>query len=468
MNLNEISNNSPDSLIEIITSDDSMIGYVKLTKPDEEAEPITKEAIMEALATKGIVYGIKEGSIEKLVSRPIYNIKIEVARGLDSVYGEDGQVIYHVKKDSEYKPEYDIEGTVDYKNLDYFQLVKAGQLLAEILPEKEGTEGTNLFGNALPTRSGRPAPSPYGKNTEFVEDGKKLIASCDGVVRFLKDAIDINDMFKVPGNVNQLTGNINFSGDVTVEGDVCDGFTVKTGGNLIVKGVVEGALIEATGDVHISKGINGGGKESIHVGGDLKCKYIENAIIHVEGNVSADYIIDSQVTCMGNIELMGSRELVVGGDIKVMGELHAKSIGTASERPTKIEVLGIKVIDQDTIDILRKEIDENEHYLQTLMETAGKVAKQLRPGASSELEDQLSAIRKQILVLKGRIDHNMAEIKRLENDWTMEYYGAILCKRKLYQGVKISFGQEVFRFNLDDIEHCRIYWHNGEIIQGTL
>ncbi len=463
--INQVTN--PVTLIEVTSSDDGMTGYIKLVKQGVNPDPATKEQLMAALQENRVVYGIKESSVEKLAARPIYNIKIEVAKGTPSVYGQDGTVAYYVKRDSEYKPEINLEGTIDYKNLDYFQLVKKDQVLAEITKETEGTEGVNIFGAAVPTKSGRPAPSPVGKNTHLIQEDTLLVSDCDGVIRFLRDTIDVNDVLKINGSVDQLTGNIHFTGDVTIEGDVSDGYSVHSGGNLIVKGVVEDALIEAAGNVHISNGINGGGAHSIHVGGNLKCKYIEHANIYVEGNINADYIIDSNVTCMGNIELAGSRELIAGGDIKVLGELRAKDIGTESGRNTKIEVIGIKIMDSEGIEKLTKERDEFGARLQLLVENAQKL-NQARMSANDEVMEQLALVKKQILVIRDKVDQLNYQIQQLEKNWTMEFPGCIICKRKIYQGVKINFGEERYNFMLDNIEHCRIFWADGTIIQGTL
>lgn len=455
------------TLIEVTASDDGMTGYIKLVKQGDNPEPATKEQLMAALEENRIVYGIKESSVEKLAARPIYNIKIEVAKGIPSEHGQDGTVTYFVKRDSEYRPEITMEGTIDYKNLDYFQLVKKDHVLAEITKETAGTEGVNIYGATVPTKSGRPAPSPVGKNTHLIQDDTLLVADCDGLIRFVRDTIDVNDVLKINGSVDQLTGNINFSGDVSIEGDVTDGYSVKSGGNIIVKGVVEDAEIEAAGNVHISNGINGGGAHCIQVGGNLKCKYIENANISVEGNINADYIIDSNITCMGNIELAGGRELVVGGDIKVFGELAAKDIGTESGRNTKIEVIGIKIMDTEGIEKLTKERDEMSARLQLLTENAQRLG-QARMNASGEIMDQLALAKKQILVIRDKVDQLNYQIQQLEKSWTMEFPGSIICKRRIYQGVKISFGEERFNFNLDSIEHCRIFWADGAIVQGTL
>lgn len=455
------------TLIEVTASDDGMTGFVKLMKQGENPPPATKEQLMEALHSNRILYGIKESSVEKMAARPIYNIKIEIAKGLAPVNGEDGTIVYYVVRDSEYRPEINMEGTVDYKNLDYFQIVKKNQVLAEITKESAGTEGMNVYGGVMPAKNGRPVPSPVGKNTHLVQDDTMLVADCDGVIRFARDTIDVNDMLKINGDVDQLTGNLNFSGDITIEGDVSDGFSVKSGGNIIVKGVVEDASIEAAGNVHISKGINGGGANRIHVGGNLKCKYIEHANIHVDGEISADYIIDSDVTCMGNIVLAGSRELIVGGDVRVLGELRAKDIGSESERNTRIEVIGIKIMDTETIEKLTKERDEFSARMQLLAEKAQQL-NQSRMTAGDEVMEQLALAKKQILVIRDKVDQLNYQIQQVEKNWTMEFPGAIICKRKIYQGVKIYFGEEKFHFELDNIEHCRLFWADGAIIHGTL
>ncbi|HWQ77402.1 MAG TPA: FapA family protein [Anaerovoracaceae bacterium] len=454
-------------LIEVTASDDGMTGYIKLVRQGENPLPVTKEQLFDALKANRITYGIKESSVEKLAARPIYNIKIEVAKGLPPVYGQDGFITFYVKRDSEYRPEINLEGEVDYKNLDYFQIVKKDQILAEINKETEGSEGKNIFGAAVGTKIGRPVNSPSGKNTHLAGDDTLLVSDCDGVIRFVRDTVDVNDMLRVNSNVDQLTGNINFSGDVTIEGDVSSGFMVRSGGNIIVKGVVEDAAIEAAGNVHISKGINGGGKNSINVAGNLKCKYIEHANIHVEGNINADYIIDSNVTCLGNIELAGARELIVGGDVRVMGELCAKDIGSESERNTRIEVIGVKIMDTKNIERLSKERDELSARLQVLLENAQKLS-QSRMNAEDDVMEQLALAKKQILVIKDKVDQLNFQIQQLEKDWTMEFPGAIICKRRIWQGVKINFGEEKFHFELSNIQHCRIFWAEGTIIQGTL
>lgn len=455
--------------VEVVITDDRMIGFIKLVKGEAECLPPTNEELMAALSAQGIVYGIKEGSVKKLTQYPIYNLKIKVAEGQPAVDGTDGEITYHVKKDAEYRPEYDAEGTIDYKNLDYFQLVKAGMVLCEIRKPTEGMEGKNIFGAAISSRPGHDTPSPLGQNTKYIEDGTKLVASCDGVVHFLRDIIDIYDMLRIRSNVDLSTGNIHFNGDVTIDGDVCEGYEVWSGGNVIIKGMVEAAVVEAEGNVRISQGINGSEKCTIHANGNLSCKYIESACLHVKGDISTDYVINSKIYCGGNIILQGSRELVMGGDLQLYGELRAKDIGTESERVTRIEILGKETCDEEKVTRLAQERQENEQRTKVLSKELTRITQKLNElGSTKELLNELAEIRTALFGLKEKIDHLTVQIKQVETQVMVQYVGRVCCKRKLHHGVNIWFGDVQFFFELDSLEHCCIHWGDGCIVQDIL
>ena len=458
-----------DSLnrIDVQVSDDGMTGYIKMEEVEDASDAIDLSQLKEALEREKIVFGISENVLEKLAQKPIYKIRMQVARGIDPVDGKNGQVLYHVEKDADYHPDYTEEGTVDYKSLNYFQTAKKDQLLCEIIPETEGTAGTNIYGVAIPPRRGNPAASPMGKNTVLSEDGTRLFAACDGVIKYTRDKVDIQETLNIPTNVDQLTGNIHFSGDVVVGGDVCDGFSVKSGGDIIVKGVVECAELEAAGSIHISKGINGGDRADIVAGGDFRSLYIENAVLHVQGNIYADYIIGSIVTCSGNIELMGRKELIIGGDIKICGNINAREIGNESERVTVIEVLGIETTDTESINQMKKERESYAGNLKAFSEAIQQF-NALRESHSEALpEEQYEAARRQISLMKDKISILTHQIRKLEEAGRIEYNGMIVCKKKIHQGVTICYGEQRNGPYTDGREHCKIYWQDGEIQQGA-
>jgi len=468
------------TLIEVSISDDKKQGFIKLEKQAEGNTAFTKEQLMEALQQEQIEYGIIDSTIEKLTQRPIFNIRIKVAEATDPIDGIDAVVKLLVKKDDEYKPEYSEDETVDYKNLDYFQMVKKGQVLCEITKETMGIDGKDLYGQVIPAHKGRKPQVPAGKNTSLIEDDTKLVANCDGIIKFV-NTINIEEMMHIRENIDFSTGNIHFPGDVTIDGDVSSGFSVKAGGNLIIKGVVEDAKIEAAGNVVIAKGIYGGSSGDVIVGKDLRCNYIENAVLHVDGDIIVDYIIDGKITCNGNIYLSGTKELIVGGEIQLMGELVAKEIGNEREYPTIIRILGEKIIDQAEIDRLKikeeaaqqqfQEINEKEAQINGLLLTQEK-KDMLSRNRNSPAMEQIATLKKQIdrqaLLIKREIEEIKKAITYVEKKGTTSYYGSVSAKRKLYRGTRIYFGDMLFQFEFDSLEHCRIYWDNDDIVNGMM
>lgn len=472
--MNEEKNFKKDclSLISVLTSEDGMLGYIKLTKNTEGSTEFSKEQLTEALKKNRIHYGINEESVLKLAQRPIFNLRIKVAQGQKAVDGEDGRLHYLVKRDSEYSPEYNEnkEGKIDYKNLNYFQMVKKDQVLCEITKESNGIDGINIFGEGICAKPGKEMFFSIGKNTEFSEDKTQIISTCDGIVRFANNKLDINDMLHISSNVDFCTGNIDFSGDVIVDGDVCTGFSVKSDGNIIIRGVVEDAEIEAAGNLHISKGLTGGYRRKITVGKDFNCHYIENAILSVKGDILADYIIDSKITCLGNIKLAGSKGLINGGEINLAGELSAKEIGTERERITQIRILGIETIDTVAVAGLKIKIQNGALQLKEHMDEAIHLnSSSLSDDELPLLEElQMKNLNNQITRLKNQLKSEILEMKRLENELITEYNGCVISKGKLHRGVRISFGDNIFQFELASLEHCKIYYDNGNIVYAVL
>ncbi len=465
----EVEQLNPMDFIEVETSQDSMKLFVKFIKPPKGQEfTPTKELVMEAIEAAGVVFGVKEDLIEKLIARPIYNIKIQVGEGEPAKEGKDGFVDYYVVKDSEYKPEVNEDEDVDFKNLDYFQMVTKGQMLAYIHFPETGADGKDLFGRELPGRDGKEAKSPAGKNTELNEDGTMLYSACDGIVNYVGDTVNINDVIHIAGNVDNNTGNINFSGDVIIEGDVSEGFAVTAGGSIIVKGVVESCQIEAGGDVQIVKGVNGGDGSHIKVGGDLRSPYIEHATVDVDGDILAESIIESEVTCEGDIDISNAgKGVLVGGTVNVKGNLVVKTLGNENERITNIKIIGIETGIQDEITSLNVEKETALKNVEKLKSARRKIFQPMLE-EDSPVAKQIKQIDTQVNMLLDKIDEISKKIQELKDKWSYEYHGGIVCKGKMFYGTRIYFGDQRYQFNTESLDHCRIYWEEGEIINANL
>ena len=92
----------------------------------------------------------------------------------------------------------------------------------------------------------------------------------------------------MPVDVDNTTGDIEYEGNVIVHGNVRAGFTLKASGDITIMGVVEGANVDAGGNLTVNRGIQGMNKAQIHAGGDIVSKFVENATIVCGGNIETD------------------------------------------------------------------------------------------------------------------------------------------------------------------------------------
>ena len=226
-------------------------------------------------------------------------------------------------------------------------------------------------------------------------------------------------------------------------------------------------LLVQPGDVQINRGINGTGGERIVAGGDLRSGYIENARLQVSGNITTDYIIDSEIDCEGDVNLTGRNGLIVGGSMRIKGQLSARQLGNDRDRHTVIEVVGTVIRDEAALASAEQALSDNQSNALKLIEMLNRFrGLELREG-DARLE-QLKALKQHLQFLKERIDEQTREIERLEAAGRVEFTGSLLCKNRLYRGTKVRFGSELLQFEGDYLERCRIFWSEGAIVLGTL
>ena len=88
--------------------------------PGDGGKKLTSKKAIEALRRKGIVFGIDEAAIERMLNQEIYYKEVAIAYGKPPQ--RDGcRIEYHINFNHEVKPSILEDGTVDYKNLNMIQ-----------------------------------------------------------------------------------------------------------------------------------------------------------------------------------------------------------------------------------------------------------------------------------------------------------------------------------------------------------
>lgn len=333
-----------DELVDVKTfcriylSANSVVAWMLLIPPSNPDDLLPIESIREALAENKIIRGIDGDVIKYIAEEHPYFTLIPVACGQPVKEGENGRVVEHYPRQLNKSVKLDERGVADYRAMNYMQVIKAGDVICDIIPPKPGEPGIRVDGTPLEPAAVKPAVVPAGPNTAVSEDGSKLVAAKEGHLEFDGSKFCVKVLLDIPGDVDYNTGNIDYNGDIHIRGDVRETFVVKATGNITIDGLVEAATVEAGGDVLISCGVHGDGNAVIKSGGNLRAKYLDNCVAYAGKSVFADSIISSQVYSDESIQVNSGRGVIIGGSLVAAHSIKAKTVGTESGRKTELEL----------------------------------------------------------------------------------------------------------------------------------
>ena len=245
--------------------------------PSTKGPHMNAKDIMAELNRKGVVYGIDQEKILEYLDQHLYNTEYIFAVGKQPVIGKDAKIEYFFNTNPSLKPKHLEDGSVDYRDLNTISEVNKGDLLARLIPEEKGENGKDITGRDIPTRTVKSTRLSYGKNIAANEDKTEIYSAVTGQATLVQGQVFVSDVYDVPADVDNSTGNIDYNGNVHVAGSVRGGFTIRATGDVVVDGVVEDAFIECDGQVIVKCGIHGMNKGVIDAKGNVIIQFIENA-----------------------------------------------------------------------------------------------------------------------------------------------------------------------------------------------
>ena len=149
--------------------------------------------------------------------------------------------------------------------------------------------------------------------------------------------VSVSTVWFIPGDVDNSTGNIDFLGNVIVNGIVHSGFTIKAKGSVEVKGPVEGANIIAGGDIILRYGVQGTETSKLQAGGNIVAKFIQNASIQAGKDIITEGIWHSTVNAGGVVKADVGKGSIIGGNVSATNVVLAKNIGSPMGALTDIQ-----------------------------------------------------------------------------------------------------------------------------------
>lgn len=292
--------------------------YVTLSQM--HGSKVKEQDIYDELANRGIVYGIDKKAVTSLIRKKRPREKILVAQGQPAESGKDGWFEFFVRTDLPRIPAPLEDGSVDYVNIEAFEMVDEGEKLAVYHHAEEGKAGKNVFGEEIPAVKCVEKPPLKGKGFQIDPDGITYRALFNGKFELIDNAIIVSNMLIVREDVTAVSGRIEVDGSVCVIGSVHSGGYIKATGDIIVEYNMEEGELIAGGNVMIKRGSCSKHDCYITAKGEVSGKFFEAANIEAEGNVRANYIMHSHISTMGKVIVSGTKGRVLGGNIcAVMG-----------------------------------------------------------------------------------------------------------------------------------------------------
>ncbi len=459
----EASSFSFDMHLETYISSDGLKAYGFIFPPIGGGSGKSFEQLKTSAQNDGVVYGINEELLRTYAENGTFLKIFTLAEGKTAQDGKDGQIIELYSRDKRISLTVDDKENVDYKNLNWLQTVHKGDVICNIIPPVPAQDGIDVRGNAIKGREGRAPKLPMGKNIVENETQTALIAEVDGYLTYCGGIFKVEQLLQIEEDVDSSVGNLDVIGSVNVKGSVIEGFSIKATGDILVSGRVEGALLEAGGNIKVVGGMNGNFKGKLIAGGNVSSKYLENCYVSASGTVKSDSIINSTVISSDMVIINTGKGVIIGSTVIGRKGVEAKVIGNERNLPTKITVgsdpkLSGELVElkREVVDLTRK-IDEYEKNIQYLK---SKPAEKL----SEEYQQLLNKLRLDSSVMKMSLSKKSARINFLEEE--LKEGSCQIVANQIYPPLTVTIGTKTQQFTTES-RMSRIFKSDGEIIIGS-
>lgn len=420
--------------------------------------------IMAALSVKQISFGIDQQAIMDYLQNPVYCTDILIAKGTPVTEGKDAYIEYMFNTNPNSKPAYNEDGSVDFHNLDVISHVQKGQLLAKLHPEDKGKPGRDICGHEVSPKPVKPAFLAVGRNISLSEDRTEAISDVTGHVKLYNGQIFVSDVYEVPADVDNSTGDIEYNGNVLVKGSIRDGFQVNAKGDVIVEGVVEGALVMSGGQIVIKRGVNGMNKGVLQARGNIICKFIENAKVFSDGYVETGAIIHSDVSAKGDIVVANKKGFITGGVIRAGGRVEAMTIGSNMGAATRIEI-GMDPDKKERFNLLQKEVTRINAENAKLIPVIKNYKAQVEKGIELDPKNKEYYIKLKQMLIKNKqdLESNMEEFEDLKKLMENSQNAKVVVSKDIYPGVTVVCSDASYTLK-DKRSFCYLERKDGEIV----
>lgn len=454
-----------DASLLVSISADGMEALLDIVPAQGNGAPVSKIAILAALAENGI----GEGAIPEVIEAALLAGKAErlvIARGTEPEHGLDGYLESLVKEVRSRVPKADETGKIDFRDLGDIVVVQANEPIMLRQPATPGKPGRTLFGESIPAVPGKDVMFGGKLPGATVAPGNPnlLQAAITGQPIVVRGGMMVEPVYKVDV-VDISTGNITFDGTVIVKGDVHANMTINATGDIQIGGTVEMASLIAGGSIVVKGGVMGSlgrktnEEQSIRCGGSFHAVYAQQAKIDAGDSIFIDDMaMQCELTAINHVHVGGKkRGHIIGGTVQATLSINAKVIGSPHRVKTICEI-GVNPLMHKQLLEMCKTRDARENQLlevSKLIDFAQKNPGKLKPeiidkarATAAALSDAIAGMREEQDILTKKV--------------ALSQQARVNIHEVIHEGVVVNMGDLKF-VNVAEQGACSIALARGEL-----
>ncbi|MBS4096953.1 MAG: DUF342 domain-containing protein [Sulfuricella sp.] len=449
-----------DAVVAVALSTDKMTAHLDVTAPCGGA-PVSKEQIRQALTGKQVVSGILDEEIERIVAAGEAHQQL-VAQGRAAQNGEDGRLQCLIDMVRNRHPHLDEHGVANYRDLGGIVTVRQGTRLMRRIAPTAGHNGENVQGQAILAKQGKDIQ--FATHLKGVQidpaDPLFLIADSAGQPLLVDNGMTIEPTISLR-TVDLDTGNLDFEGSINIAGDVVAGMTVRASGDIHVGGTVEGAQLDAGGDVVIKGGVIGQGEAHehagenrrsliarVHAGNSFSALFVENAVVEAGDSILVERLVMQSELAAVNQIVVGKpgsgRGSIIGGSIQATLLVQAAVIGSQANVKTRV-VVGSNPYLQEKLRSATKEFEAKSHELEEIVKLLAFIAEhpgKIKAETQHKAENTGTALLDAIEVARQVKDELTQQLKLSEG-------AKVIVEKAVFSNVQVEIGSKIHLVNLE-------------------
>lgn len=452
-----------DMTFRVTVSEDGMRAVAQLYAPSESGEMLSvREFTEELLRRYQVSFGIREDRIQEALASETFCTDIVVAEGKEPRHGTDARIEYFFNTDLRAKPTVNEDGSVDFFHLNTINHCQEGDVLARLIPEDAGEYGTSVQGTQIKPRDVKKQQLRYGNNIALSEDGMELTSKVNGHVTLVEGRVFVSNVLELE-NVDISTGNVEYDGSVTISGNVQSNFSVVAKGNIVVNGLVEGAYLEAGGDIIIARGMVGRSKGELKAGGNVVAKFLENTKVTAAGDVTTESILHSTVMSGHDVSVDGRRGFIAGGRVCAANQVNVKTLGSQLGTTTIIEV-GADPVTKAKFQEMQKSVAELTRIVKSLEPIIATYAQKRKQGEkfTQEQVKYISSVLKLKEQKAAELDNASREMKAMQEFLEQQANAQVIVRGEVFPGTTIVIG-DVSMAVPSDMKYCKFVKLHGDV-----